>query len=208
MKLINRNNLAVRFATAKEKSRYTLRAVLATESETVATDGHILARVSLPVQDSTPNGFTRGLIPADVCKEIEQSIPKSKNLPITLAAITTEHVEDRDILKIATTDLETPKVFTVRQPDGQFPNWDSIWPTDEPVMDICFNASQIADLAQAAAKFSDRAAKTIRLRFYSPYSAMRFDLVNDDGQEMNGLLMPVRPGSVNPTFKPDRYDSR
>ena len=100
------------------------------------------------------------------------------------------------------TDLDTPKVFTVRQPDGQFPQWDgSIWPTDAPAMDICFNASLLANLATAASKFSDRQTKTIRLRFYGPNSAMRFDLVNDDGQEMNGLLMPVGSGSVKPTFK-------
>jgi hypothetical protein len=212
MKLLNKHNMAVRFAASKEESRYTLRAILATENETVATDGHIMCRVSLPNTDAknfplvdgfTPNGFTRGLIPLDAAKDIENAIPKSKNLPIlNHAAISSERIgeTDRELLKIATTDLDTPKLLTVRQPDGTFPNWQQVWPKDKkPVIDLCLNARLLAAIAQAATKFSDRAAAPIRLRFYGEHTAMRFDLVNDDGQEMNGLLMPLR-ADVNPTF--------
>lgn len=217
MILLNRNNLAVRFAASDETSRHALRAILATEHETVATDGHVLARVSVPdikaesfpqVNGFNPNGFTRGLIPVDSCKDIERAIPKSKNLPIlNNAAITTEHVGERDVIMVATTDLDTPKVFTVRQPEGSFPAWDSdsLWPSDAAAIDICFNASLLASVAQAASKFSDRGTETIRLRFYSADRAMRFDLVNSDGQEMNGLLMPLR-GSVEPTFKAPKQE--
>jgi hypothetical protein len=217
MKLMNRNNLSIRAFAAKEKSRYSLRAILATEKETVATDGHILARVSLPALDASnfptvdgfkPNGFTRGLIPLEAAKEIESAIPKKSLIPILLtAAITADHVDtgdgERIFLKVAATDLDTPKVFTVRQPDGQFPQWERIWPTEKPAIDICFDATLLATLAAVASKFSDKTLSPIRLRFYDSASACRFDMVNDDGQEMNGLLMPCRAG-VNPTFKPER----
>lgn len=214
MKLLNRNNLAVRFAAAKEESRYTLRAILATEHETVATDGHVLVRVSVPELDANsfpaidgfkPNGFTHGLIPVDAAKEIENAIPKKTTLPILAhAAITSEHVPDSDrtVLKIAATDLDTPKVFTVREPEGQFPNWKNVWPDvdQKPAADICFDARLLAAVATAAAKFSDHRLCAIRLRVYGSNSAMRFDLVNDDGQEMNGLLMPCR-ASVASKFR-------
>lgn len=141
MKLLNKHNLAVRFATAKEESRYTLRAILATENETVATDGHIMCRVSLPKTDAknfptiegfTPNGFTRGLIPVDAAKDIESAIPKSKHMPIlNHAAISSEHIGEREVLKIATTDLDTPKLLTVRPVEGTFPNWQNVWPKDK-----------------------------------------------------------------------------
>ena len=215
MKLLNKRNLAVRFAASKfaaskEQSRYATRGILATENETVATDGHVLARVSLPrdanagnfptIDGFKPNGFSRGVIPTEAAKEIENAIPASKIPALNFAAITTEHVDGKDMLRVAATDLETPKVFTVRQPDGAFPQWDgAIWPTDAPTMDVCFDARLLAAVSTAAAKFSDNRLCAIRLRFYHASSAMRFDVVNDN-QEMNGLLMPCR-AAVNPTFK-------
>jgi hypothetical protein len=66
-------------------------------------------------------------------------------------------------------------------------------------MDICFDAELLKRLCDAAVKFSDADCATIRLRFFDSNSAMRFDMVNSDGQEMNGLVMPLR-GSVEPKF--------
>jgi hypothetical protein len=207
---MNRSNLAVRTFAAKDKNRYTLQAILATEHETVATDGHVLARVSLPALDAAnfpaldgfkPNGFTRGLIPVDAAKTIEAAIPEKNTIPVlTTAAITADHSDNT--LKVAVTDLDTPQVFTVRQPDGQFPNWDMVFekPDRKPVMDICFDANLLAAVSQFAAKFSDKNNAPIRLRFYSASNAMRFDVVNGDGQELNGLIMPMR-AAIKPTFK-------
>jgi hypothetical protein len=48
MILLNKHNLAVSAFASQEESRYTLKAIQVTERETVATDGHILARVSNP----------------------------------------------------------------------------------------------------------------------------------------------------------------
>jgi hypothetical protein len=214
MKLMNRNNLGVRFAASAQESRYTMGAILATENETVATDGHLLARVSMPNMDAKnfpvvdgfkPNGFKRGLIPSDVCQEIERSIPKKTTIPVLgHAAITTEHTDDRgDLLKVAVTDLDTPKVITVREPEGQFPKWDnqSLWATKAPVMDICFDAELLKRIMVAACKFTDKRTNApIRLRFYGANEAMRFDMVNDDGQELNGLAMPMR-AEIAPTFQ-------
>ena len=68
MQLLNRNNLAVHFAASREETRWTKPAILVTTQETVATDGHVLARVSMPNADPsafpvidgfTPNGFER-----------------------------------------------------------------------------------------------------------------------------------------------------
>lgn len=215
MKLINRNNLAVTFAASKEKSRYTLQAILATENETVATDGHTMARISLPsvktecfpsISGFKANGFTHGLIPLDTCKAIENAIPKSKSLTIlNHAAISSEFIEaeQRTVLHVAATDLDTPKLLTIRQPDGTFPNWKlpSLWQYGKtPLADITVSAKLLAAIANAATKISDRGTPSLRVRVYGADSAIRFDMVNDDGQEFNSLLMPLRSGSPCSTF--------
>ena len=230
MQLLNKNNFAVSFAAAKEQSRYTMHAILVTDQETVATDGHILARVSLPTEAKkqdfpnppgfTPNGFTKALVPVLTCKDIEKAIPKKPNFPILQhAAITTSEKN----VQVAVNDLESPRVFTVKPPEGQFPNWDSsaLWdhskPAEparnglpaqpakdgKPVIDIAFDANLLKRVLDAAVKFSngDR-IKPVRLRFYGNNDSMRFDMVNDDGQELNGLVMPVR-SDVKPQFKPE-----
>lgn len=222
MKLLNRNNLAVTFAASKEESRYTMRAILCTEQETVATDGHMLVRTSLPKMNAVnfpvvtgfqPNGFTRALLPVDTAKEIEKAILKKTTFPILQHAAITTSADNN--LQVAVTDLATRKVFTVKPPEGQFPKWDSpaLWdfsrPANDkepakdgkPVIDITFDASLLKRMIDGAVKFSNRDAKAIRLRFYGNDNAMRFDLVNDDQQEMNGLVMPFR-GDVKPKFKP------
>jgi len=211
MKLLNKNNLAVSFAAATEESRYTCNAVLVTDKETVATDGHILARVSLPqgVEDSAfptiegfkPNGFSRALIPLAIAKEIEKAIPKKTTIPILgHAAISSETTDDGQKVTVCVTDLDNTRIMPIREVTGQFPNWQAVFPKKDPVLDISFDAELLKRIATAASKFSDktRGPAPIRLRFYGPNEAMRFDCTND-GQEMNGLAMPLR-ADVKPKY--------
>jgi hypothetical protein len=244
LKLLNRKNLLATKFTAQEESRYTINGILITENETVGTDGHILARVSLPtdvyVQDFptiegfTPNGFKSAVLPSKTAQELEKAIPKSKYQPILNHAAVTEHDGK---LQLAVTDLESPRVITARPVEGTFPNWQAVFepPTQEvnykmvdklkvetaeleanlhqrvpvPVStDITLSAELLKRLADAVSKFSDKDSSPVRLRFYGADHAVRFDAVNSDGQELNGLLMPMRTElngkSVKPvpTFKP------
>lgn len=218
MKLLNRNNFAVRFAAESKHDRSrrsNLSAILVTEAETVAMDTSILARVSLPKVDAsgfpafdgfTTSDFSPGLISVDEAKEIEGAIPKTKGcMPILEhAAVAGKTVGEKRGLCVAVTDLANHKVFNVTSPIGIFPKWDSdsLWPSGEPKVDITFDARLLKRMIDAAVKFSDgKSGKShIRLRLTDANSVMRFDMVNDDGQEMNGMVMPLQFGPKT-TFK-------
>lgn len=220
MKLINRNNLLATKFASQEESRYAINAILVTEHETVGTDGHILARVSLPnvpterfpaIDGFTPNGFTSALLPVKTAIDIEKSIAKkNSNYPILENAAITTH--DNKIQVAAIADLSAPKVITVHPVDGQFPNWERRFdrPTTEVdgqevelpyTTDITLSAELLKRVADAAIKFAGKqAGAPVRLRFTTPNNAVRFDVTNDEGQEMNGLIMPMRT-DVKPTFR-------
>src|SRR5271167_1770826 len=102
MILVNKHNLALADFAAKEESRYTLHGIQITTEETVVTDGHVLARVTLPavetknfpiIEGFTPNGFTGCLLPTEACKEIEKALPKKTKIPILANAAFTTHEE-------------------------------------------------------------------------------------------------------------------
>jgi hypothetical protein len=137
MKLLNKHNLAVAKFASQEESRYAIRAVLITENETVATDGHMIARTTLPAIDAArfPEvpGFNVSrektvqpdtLLPVDAARAIEKSLPKKETIPVlNYAAISAEG----DNIVVAVTDLAKPQVSTIRKVEGSFPNWQAVF---------------------------------------------------------------------------------
>ena len=142
MRLVNKRNLELAKLASKDESRYQLSAILLTEAETVVTDGHILARVSLPehkpdqfpvIAGFTPNGSNRdALIPREAALEAAKRITKKTTIPIlSCAAVAVEDKPaDADageaksaIVTIASTDLDTHQITPTREPKGRFPNW-------------------------------------------------------------------------------------
>jgi hypothetical protein len=207
MRLVNKRNLELAKLASKEESRYQLSAILLTEAETVVTDGHILARVSLPehkpeqfpvIEGFTPNGSNRdALIPREAALDAAKRITKKTSIPILTCAAVSVDDKPKDAsgdeaksatVTIATTDLDTHHITPTREPEGCFPNWHVIWPK-EAKLEIVLDCKLLIGLLQQAAQFGQYA----RFRFYGPDKAVRIDTQkNDDGQEFNALLMPAR----------------
>lgn len=205
--MLNKHNLSIRRFAPKEESRWTLQGIQITPQYTVVTNGHYLVKVTTPkvkVEDyplnarETLEGFKPSvdfkpfILPTDAAKEIEKAIPKHKLIPIlNHAAIDGPRTDGNGSATITTTDLENTRVFTPHKIEGQFPNWEMVVPKDEPKVTFAVDASYLAKIADAAAKFSSHSNKRVKITIYGENTAIRFDVENHE-QEMMALLMPVR----------------
>jgi DNA polymerase III sliding clamp (beta) subunit (PCNA family) len=199
--LLNKHNLNITQFASKEETRYALKGILVTEHETVATNGHILVRVTTPTTDEKnfPDvpGFEQHaefkpfILPSDAAKEIAKATPKHKSIPVLNHA----RVSSNGAVQVATTDLDNPRVFNPKPLVGQFPNWQAILPKGEPEVSVTISADYLTELAKAAGKMADDRSKAIKLRIYNCGSFKQVSIevtCSDTGQTFQSVLMPMR----------------
>ena len=200
--LLNKHNLNIHRFCAKEESRYTLRALLVTKNETVATDGHRLVRITAPktneslfpsVPDFKADDIEGNvLLHADTAKELAATIPKgNKDIPILKTA---RIGQENGSVRSVTTDLDITHLIQGKKVEGSFPDWRNVIPNKKPAFEIHVNAAYLAELSNFADSFSE--SGFIRLQFFGADQAMRIDAENGaDGQGMTAVLMPSRSTS-------------
>ncbi len=199
MLLLNKHNLAVTDFASDEEPRYSLKAIKVTPGYTAATDGSILAIVTVPktkadqfptVPGFTPNGHKPFLLAKDICQKILKVLPRKTNIPVLKNACVS--VDDEGNAQLAVTDLHNSQVFQQRPIEGNFPKLNAVFPK-HPVLKISFNAEYLLTIAKMVSKFANVRLPAVTLEFYGPDKAMKFTATSDDGdQKLIGLLMPVR----------------
>jgi DNA polymerase III sliding clamp (beta) subunit (PCNA family) len=175
MEMINKHNLAVAQFAADEHGRCS-QDVRFTPSETMATNGHYLVRVT-NVPDETIQTNARSF-----------SIPASAFKPIK--------VKNGDAIELATNgtgsswNLTTgTSTFHLEESSTTFPNVDVIMPKDEPTVTFGCDANYLAKIAKAFAAFqSDKRIATIKVSVFGPDRAFRIEANNDAGQTMTALV--------------------
>jgi hypothetical protein len=211
--MLNKHNFEVANFVCKEESRYSLQAILVTPQATVATDGHRLVKVTVPADrkaEDFPKAdpsfhasdtFAPFLLPAESAKQIAKAIPKKQTIPILeCVAIDGKQTDANGTAHLAVTDLQTFTPFTVRKPEGRFPNYESIIPkTGECTLSISVNPVYLMELCKSALEFQGgRGAYNpkIILRFRDANSSIRLECKpNDERQEWLAVLMPMRDES-------------
>lgn len=203
--LLNRLSLSVVEAASRETEHYGMEDVLVdSEKGTVATDGHILARIS-PVklgEESYPTtpGYTpakgpvRFLLSVAVAREIARAIPKK--LPILAYAVVAESSEPKEAKKpthtIYVNDLETVRPFTFTSPEGVFPNWEAAIPKkDKATLSVSVNAELLMRLLKIAVGVADDHRHTVGLYLTDDASTILLEAKNTNGQTFTGLLVPL-----------------
>jgi DNA polymerase III sliding clamp (beta) subunit (PCNA family) len=176
--MINRHNLTVTQFADTESFRG-VQDVRFTPTETIATNGHYLVRVTNPPSETIQTTDRAFSIPAEQLKAVK--------------------VKKGDAIELATNgtgsswNLTTgTSTYHLTESENRFPNVDAVMPKDKPSLVIGFSASYLAQLAKAFAGFHDARIPTVKLSFYGPDKAAMFEATNSDGQKMTALLMPVR----------------
>ncbi len=144
------------FAIASEESRYTLNGalmVLKPESITmVATDGHRLAHVERSGEKfEGVSGEMKTLIPKKAMDELKSLLDSD--------------VETIDFAKDESTLFFRvgPRLLTLRQLTGQFPNYEAVLPKDIS-KSITLHGEELGAAIARVAQFADERSRAVRLR--------------------------------------------
>ena len=194
--LFNRNNLAVAKFAAKYGVRQEIAGVLFTKEKTCATDSFRLLEVSVD-KNAKPKDFPeamRGFKPfianAEWVRE-KLKIPANKiSLPV-FNNVAVKHIEDNKItflLPTGNTEMMTMPVLVPRV-SGKFPDYEAIFPTEEPVAEIVINGEFLSELLKTMSVF-DYMHK-VKIKFYSAEKPLVLE-ANNENQRSRGMIMLIK----------------
>ena len=194
--LYNRHNLAVAKFAAKDGIREEINAVLFAKEKTAATDGIRLLEVSVSTTGKAEefpqiDGISamRGCSPFLVnAKQVAELKPKgAKHLPIT-EFVALKHLDDKRV-EFLTTDLESSRVSQARRIDGKFPDYEQIFPKDEPKVRFKIDGAKLAELLKVMSELPQ--SGQVEVLCYG--GLLPIELRSDNGnQKARGLIMPIR----------------
>lgn len=204
--IYNRNNFSIASLCSGE-SKYYLNGIHFTPEHTEVTNGHYLARVSVPfsgkslkealndlpkVEHYEPkkengNGEECFTFPVGASIEVEKSIPKERDLRALNNAWITENT-NKEEAEFVTTDLTTTRPIKARKIEGKWVNSDAIMPKDKPEMTLGFNPEYMFKICRL---FQKMKLRQVRLDIYGEKKAMRMIGKTEEDQEVIVLLMPT-----------------
>ena len=195
--LFNKHNFAVAKFASKGTTRPELEGVFFKADKTVATDSFQLVEISTPkvkVEDFPAvqgkvimRGFKPFIVSTKGLKDIKfpnngavQSLPILSNAGI-------KHIDENSV-EFITTDLEVSNSVSVRRIQGEFPEYESIIPTGDPVVEVIVNAQYLADMLQVLGALDS--GSHVKIKIYGKDKP----LVIEAGKEQKGrgLLMPIK----------------
>jgi len=203
-------------ACSEDPTRDILNYMRVTPTETMAVDGHLLFRVTRPdikadefpcIDGITPETESRDFfIHRTQIDKLKKAIPKSKHLPI-IENILVGHSENGTV-PLAVTDLESPQIFQMKQPEAEtFPDIDRVTPMERPVMNWSIDIDKLLTIDKVAKAFQkgSKGLNTISFHFHPGATdkgnwvtkATTFNSIAEDGQELNGLIMPCHPNDTS-----------
>lgn len=211
---INKLSLEVSKCASTERSRYNLNGVHFTPKFMEATNGHILGRITYPIQfnpEEVPSVIKTAkkeeikdfIIPLDGIKEIKLPNGKGASLPILNEVyIDVEHTNSSPVARFSSTNLETTPVTEIRKIDGEFPKTEAIWPKDDQaVFEINVDPHYLKVMGEIGQSVASR-SQGVTLTFYGKDSPMKIKAYNNDtSQEFTGLIMPMS-GDARDLSKP------
>lgn len=142
----------------------------------------------IPGLDANTNGYA-AYLPSDTFVKACRAVPKKTHAPILEYLAVSA---DEKTVTLASTDLATPTVQTIKQPeDPTFPNIDAATPESNPVFTIGFDPKLLGETLLALAKMLDNSPHDVcQLDFYGPKSPVRITAGKETTFEI--LVAPKR----------------
>ena len=193
--LYNQNNLNVAKMASVSDIKLALASVLFTKEKTVATDSFRLLEITTPknlnVEDfpkvdgaSAMRGFQPFMVSAKALKEIK--IPKKAKLPI-MESVAIKHV-DNNRVEFLTTNGESADIKNIKRTNGQFPDYERIFPTEKPLAEVELNGELLAELLEVMSKLD--VAQRVKIKVYAPNKPVVLEAGNDN-QKGRGMVIPM-----------------
>jgi DNA polymerase III sliding clamp (beta) subunit (PCNA family) len=195
--MYNKLNFEVgKIAEHKENTHPVLQNILVKKDKTIATDGYSLAEVTavdIPIDETPePQGVELNgralLIPAKSALEASKLIPKKASLPVLTNAWFSEIGKER--ATIVSTDLSQVNKTDCQIVEGNFPDYEQIFPKSAPKAKFKINASYLKRLCELFEKL-DNSINTIDVEVRGETEAVVLT-ASDNKQKVRALLMPIR----------------
>jgi DNA polymerase III sliding clamp (beta) subunit (PCNA family) len=194
--MYNKHNLAIAKIASKSSVRPELSGVYFTKDETVATDSFRLIEITTPKDcdiDNFPN-------PAKPLKEFKPFIVSAKeiskfrleeneNVPIVNNAVITK-ISDTQV-QLATTNLESLDTKTFRLIEGDFPDYEPLFPAYKPVTEITINGKFLIEMLSLLKDLDKNGY--VKMKIYKGNGEGKIVLESsNEFQQGRGLLMAIR----------------
>jgi hypothetical protein len=193
--LYNSLNLEVAKIASKLDTKPEIAGVFFTKTKTVATDSFRLIEISVPKvkaedypitpQGSAMRGCDPFIVEATGLGKIK--LPKNKSLPI-VNNFAVKHI-DKDKVEFLTTDLESTQLIQLRRIEGQFPDYEQIFPKDAPVVEVAVNAAYLSGLLDILGKLGG--TNGVKMKFYGSDKPIVLEASNGD-QSGRGMIMQIK----------------
>ena len=158
--IFNAINLSVaKIASKSNSSRPELKGILIKRDCTVATDSFRLLEVSTP-KDKKPEDYKnamRGMKPVIINAEYLK-----KNIKLKDDTIAIKHIDNNKIEVLQTVDGQVLPKFLPRI-EGQFPEYEGIFPKEKPKAEVKLNAQLLAELLEVMAKMNTTGEVKIKI---------------------------------------------
>ena len=173
----NAHNLAVGKIVSKASyGGEAIQSVFFTDKKTVATDRYRLIEVSVPATPERSEGEMAG------CKPFLVKADNVAKLSTKMHNITIEHLDDTTVT--FNSDGQQVKMATV---NDQFPDYESIFPKQQPTMKLRVNAKYLREILQVMEKMTT----DVDILLYKEDLPIVLTTA-EDGQEARAMLMPVK----------------
>jgi hypothetical protein len=201
--MFNRNNFEIAKLLSAEAEASNVHRSLRIEPEaTIATDGHLIVKVTAPeVQKdlftpidgfSAAEWFTPFLIDRETALKIGKAIPK-KGLPSTQLAAVDCSTEVNGKATIAVNELIRQDVITSEKVESKYPDYERTFPNPKKAkMLIAFDPELLANLLTVVQAFcKTHESRQVVLRLYGAQEGLRLD-ADGIGQHLSAVIMPQR----------------
>jgi len=204
--LLNKYNFLIEKFASKDSSRIELQGIFISPVHTVATDSFKIIKVDIPkdfkVDDypDIPNrpkpisNFKSFILPKEKAKDvlnIFNSQKKSETLPILNNAVIVR--DDKDIVEIGKTDLESFNSITSRKIIGEYPKYNDLFVERGKFIEISVNPKFLKEIADFYVNFVDKRIKEIKIKVpVKENEPIRFYGEREDKQKASVVLMPLK----------------
>ena len=190
--LFNKYNLTVAKMASKSEIKPALASVMFTNTKTVATDGARLLEVSVDSElklEQAPEvagrkpmrGVKPFLVPASKVKEIKLPV---KPVVAEAGVVSVLHRDDKRVeLGVGMDDVITTVPVT-----DEFPQYEQIFPTGKPVLELAVNGRLLAEMLEMMAKLGS--VERVNIQLYGGEKPIVLTASNGH-QTARGLVMPM-----------------
>jgi DNA polymerase III sliding clamp (beta) subunit (PCNA family) len=201
--LYNKINLSVAKIASKKATKPEITGVYFTKDKTVATDSFVLCEVSTPTglaieefptllgaEVMAPDKFKPFIAAAFRVAGIKIPAGKQvKTLPI-LANAAIKAINENTV-EFITTDMDNTDVKGVQKIDGEFPEYEPLWPAGEPIAEININAELLTSLLNVLGQLDDK-NHAVSIKIYGDESAPAVLTAGNLTQKGRAMIMRVK----------------